>query len=190
MFIYNRFEIQRKRRIDFLVTVARERKFRKQKRDPCRTWVHLYTIKKRTVFVYGALKFENDHLFFIVFNQSWVARNSAEQRLKSSCNIIYTYIQVWASQIKFRKRLNRLTIIPTYPIDWNRRSENQSISRYQSIKLVYWYRSIYIHTKTVQRLLSIGATNRPFPSSGLPHLQSESKCEVFVMKISFHSYVK
>ena len=32
--------------------------------------------------------------------------------------------------------------------------------------------------------------NRPFPSSSLPHLQSESKCEVFVMKISFHSYVK
>ena len=32
--------------------------------------------------------------------------------------------------------------------------------------------------------------NRPFPSSCLPPLQSESKCEVFVMKISFHSYVK
>ena len=32
--------------------------------------------------------------------------------------------------------------------------------------------------------------NRPFPSSGLPHLQSESKCEVFVTIISFHSYVK
>ena len=28
------------------------------------------------------------------------------------------------------------------------------------------------------------------PSFCLPHLQSESKCEVFVMKISFHSYVK
>ena len=33
-------------------------------------------------------------------------------------------------------------------------------------------------------------TNRPFPSSCLPPLQSESKCEVFVVKISFHSYVK
>ena len=41
--------------------------------------------------------------------------------------------------------------------------------------------------------------NRPFPSSCLPPLQSESKCEVFfqkkkcevfLMKISFHSYVK
>ena len=31
--------------------------------------------------------------------------------------------------------------------------------------------------------------NRPFPSS-CPPLQSESKCEVFLMKISFHSYVK
>ena len=33
-------------------------------------------------------------------------------------------------------------------------------------------------------------TSSPFPSSCLPPLQSESKCEVFVMKISFHSYVK
>ena len=32
--------------------------------------------------------------------------------------------------------------------------------------------------------------NRPFPSSRLPPLQSESKCEVFFMKISFHSYGK
>ena len=32
--------------------------------------------------------------------------------------------------------------------------------------------------------------NGPFPSSCLPPLQSESKCEVFLMKISFHSYVK
>ena len=32
--------------------------------------------------------------------------------------------------------------------------------------------------------------NRPFPSSCLPPLQSESKFEGFVMKISFHSYVK
>ena len=33
-------------------------------------------------------------------------------------------------------------------------------------------------------------SNRPFPSSGLPPLQSDSKCEGFLMKISFHSYVK
>ena len=32
--------------------------------------------------------------------------------------------------------------------------------------------------------------NGPFPSSCLPPLQSESKCEVFVMIISFHSDVK
>ena len=30
--------------------------------------------------------------------------------------------------------------------------------------------------------------NRPFPSSPQPSFQSEAKCEVFVMKISFHSY--
>ena len=36
----------------------------------------------------------------------------------------------------------------------------------------------------------IASQNRPFPSSRLPPLQSESKCEVFLMKISFHSYVK
>ena len=32
--------------------------------------------------------------------------------------------------------------------------------------------------------------NRPFPSSCLPPLQSESNGEVFLMKISFHSYFK
>ena len=32
--------------------------------------------------------------------------------------------------------------------------------------------------------------NRSFPSSCLAPLQSEAKCEAFVMKISFHSYVK
>ena len=30
--------------------------------------------------------------------------------------------------------------------------------------------------------------NRPFPSSPQPPFQSEAKCEVFAMKISFHSY--
>ena len=35
-----------------------------------------------------------------------------------------------------------------------------------------------------------GQANRPFRSSCLPPLQSESKCEVFLMKISFHLYVK
>ena len=32
--------------------------------------------------------------------------------------------------------------------------------------------------------LSLSCSNRPFPSSCLPRLQSESKCEVFVMVIS------
>ena len=32
------------------------------------------------------------------------------------------------------------------------------------------------------------AKNRPFPSSSQPPFQSVAKCEVFVMKISFHSY--
>ena len=31
-------------------------------------------------------------------------------------------------------------------------------------------------------------SNRPFPSSPQPPSQSEAKCEVFIMKISFHSY--
>ena len=31
-------------------------------------------------------------------------------------------------------------------------------------------------------------TNRPFPSCLEPHYESEAKCKVFVMKISFHSY--
>ena len=35
----------------------------------------------------------------------------------------------------------------------------------------------------------VQVVNRPFPSSSLPPLQSESKCEVFLMKISFYSYL-
>ena len=31
-------------------------------------------------------------------------------------------------------------------------------------------------------------SNRPFPSCFEPHYESEAKCKVFVMKISFHSY--
>ena len=30
--------------------------------------------------------------------------------------------------------------------------------------------------------------NRPFPSCFEPHYESEAKCKVFVLKISFHSY--
>ena len=41
-----------------------------------------------------------------------------------------------------------------------------------------------------KRISLLPLSNRPFPSSCLPPLQSESKCEGFVMKISFHSYVK
>ena len=30
--------------------------------------------------------------------------------------------------------------------------------------------------------------NRPFPSCFEPHFQCETKCKVFIMKISYHSY--
>ena len=53
---------------------------------------------------------------------------------------------------------------PGYSIDGNRWSEIQSINRYQLIKLVNWYGLVSAnrwpidnHTKTVHRLLSIGA---------------------------------
>ena len=56
---------------------------------------------------------------------------------------------------------------PGYPIDGNRWSENQSINRYQSLKLLNWYRlasvnrwSIDNHTKIVHRLASIGTVPR------------------------------
>ena len=56
---------------------------------------------------------------------------------------------------------------PGYPIDGNRWSENQSINRYQSIKLVNWYRLVSVnrwsidnHTKIVHRLSSIGTVPR------------------------------
>ena len=32
--------------------------------------------------------------------------------------------------------------------------------------------------------------NRPFPSCFEPHYESEAKCKIFAMKISFHSDVK
>ena len=38
--------------------------------------------------------------------------------------------------------------------------------------------------------LNLLPLNRPFPSSCLSPLQNESRCEAFLMKISFHSYVK
>ena len=41
----------------------------------------------------------------------------------------------------------------------------------------------------VHRLLDFNASvKRPFPSFFEPHYESEAKCKVFVMKISFHSY--
>jgi hypothetical protein len=61
-------------------------------------------------------------------------------------------------------------VIAGCPIDGNRWSEKRSINRYQSIKLVNWYRLVSVnrwsidhHTKTVHRLLSIGTaiSNRP-----------------------------
>ena len=67
--------------------------------------------------------------------------------------------------------------LPGYPIDGNRWSENQSINRYQSIKLVNWYRLVSVnrwsidnHTKTVHRLLSIGTatSNRPHAHARYP----------------------
>ena len=37
-------------------------------------------------------------------------------------------------------------------------------------------------------LIITNRSKKPFPSSPQPPFQSEAKCEVFVMKISFHSY--
>ena len=36
--------------------------------------------------------------------------------------------------------------------------------------------------------VNVKGTNRPFPSCRKPHYESEAKCKVFIMKISFHSY--
>ena len=49
-----------------------------------------------------------------------------------------------------------------------------------------------LHTSETEtyKLQTNDQLNRPFPSSYLPFLQSESKGEVFLRKISFHSYVK
>ena len=42
----------------------------------------------------------------------------------------------------------------------------------------------WIHLTRENKQRATTSTNRPFPSSCLPPLQSESKCEVFVMVIS------
>ena len=68
----------------------------------------------------------------------------------------------------------------------------------QMVTLDTWYDSIIIPTANVHNCVIlitesdinkpdgtiITPVNRPFPSSCLPPLQSESKCEVFVMIIS------
>ena len=41
----------------------------------------------------------------------------------------------------------------------------------------------YVSVCSVEATLVTNEINRPFPSSWLPPLQSESKCEVFVMVI-------
>ena len=55
--------------------------------------------------------------------------------------------------------VTQLAYSPAYPIDGNRWSENQSINRYQAIKLVNWYRLVSVnrwsidnHSKIVHRL--------------------------------------
>ena len=42
--------------------------------------------------------------------------------------------------------------------------------------------------RTGKKKIWMSPENRPFPSSPQLPFQSEAKCEVFVMKISFHSY--
>ena len=54
---------------------------------------------------------------------------------------------------------------------------------------IKWF--IFKNKETIDKIFdSLGneSSNRPFPSSSQPPFQSEAKCEVFVMKISFHSY--
>ena len=45
-----------------------------------------------------------------------------------------------------------------------------------------------IYPHLLQWVPLIMSRNRPFPSSPQPPFQSDAKCEVFVTKISFHSY--
>ena len=45
-----------------------------------------------------------------------------------------------------------------------------------------------VQTLRLDFLFPLRKTNRPFLSCFEPHCESEAKCKVFVMKISFHSY--
>ena len=71
-----------------------------------------------------------------------------------------------AKMFSFGHVINHL-LTPGYPIDGNRWSQNQSINRYQSIKLVNWYRLVLVnrwsidnHKKIAHQLASIGTGPR------------------------------
>ena len=113
------------------------------------------------------------------FTYKWniLARSRGKEKMK--WNLTFTF----PSTCMY---LNHFAVAgdPGYPIDGNRWSEKQSINRYQSIKLVNWYRLVLVnrwsidnHTKIVHRLASIGTAPRDrrharYLSDHLPFLGS------------------
>ena len=49
-------------------------------------------------------------------------------------------------------------------------------------------RNVYGDLNSLFSTFGVLAANRPFPSCFEPHYESEAKCKVFIMKISFHSH--
>ena len=62
---------------------------------------------------------------------------------------------------------------------------------YNLIQFNYLYTQFSLRTAKcilINCLIYSPVFNRPFPSCFEPHYESEAKCKVFVMKISFNSY--
>ena len=129
-----------------------------------------------------------------------------EGRLDFKCNLrevieVHTvhvsrnHFCLWKYSHSLSQVCTERRLIPGYPIDENRWSENQSINRYQSIKLVNWYRLVSFnrwpidnHTKIVHRLASIGRGHRNrrhvrYLSDHPPFFRSPGDDSVFSAKI-------
>ena len=77
----------------------------------------------------------------------------------------------------------------THPVaGWDALPAPTSLTTEDDIARIKYYRNtVYAHAERAS-LDDAMFENRPFPSSPPPPFQSEAKCDVFVTKISFHSY--
>ena len=58
----------------------------------------------------------------------------------------------------------------------------------QTFSFIHLFILFYFNKSTREFLEVLSMVNGPFPSCFEPHYESEVKCKVFIMKISFHSH--